>query len=80
MRWILMGFLVLFLCGCAARWEHSSKRRGEFFPDDRACQSLSGGASAGIEPGQERISYESCMWEKGWRKKQTFWFFNPASR
>lgn len=78
MRWLLLGVLAVFLCGCAARWEHSSKRRGEFYPDDMDCQVSSGGVSSGIEPGRERVSYESCMWEKGWRKKRSIWFFNPS--
>lgn len=79
MRWLLIGVAVVFLFGCAARWEHSSKRQAEFYPDDRDCQASTGSASSVIEPGQERISYESCMWEKGWRKKQSIWFFDPAS-
>jgi len=60
---------LLILCGCAFRWEHSSKRHSEFYRDDRECQALAGSASSAIEPGRERISYESCMWDKGWHKK-----------
>jgi hypothetical protein len=77
-RWFLIGCLSLALAGCASRWEHSTKLPSEFYADDRACQAETGGVSAGIEPGTERVSYESCMWEKGWHKKKTIWFFDPA--
>lgn len=70
---------LLLLAGCAARWEHDSKRRSEFYADDRECQVISGGASQVVEPGTERVSYESCMWERGWRKKKSIWFFDPAA-
>ena len=70
---------LLLLAGCAARWQHDSKRRSEFYADDRECQVISGGASRGVEPGGERVSYESCMWERGWRKKQSIWFFDPSA-
>ena len=69
---------ILLLAGCAARWEHDTKRRGEFAADDRECQVVTGGASQAVEPGSNRVSYESCMWERGWRKKQTIWFFDPT--
>lgn len=78
MRWVLVGLFVIFLCGCASRWEHSTKRTSEFYADDRSCQAETGGASKTIEPGSERVSYESCMWQRGWRKKQSVWFFDPA--
>lgn len=79
-RLFLIGLFVLFLTGCASRWEHSTKRSSEFYADDQNCQSSAGGASRGIEPGQERVSYESCMWERGWHMKQSIWFFDPVSR
>ncbi len=78
MRWVLIGFFALFLSGCASRWEHSTKRTSEFYADDRSCQAETGGASKVIESGGERMSYESCMWQEGWRKKQSIWFFDPA--
>jgi hypothetical protein len=28
--------------------------------------------------GRERVSYEGCMWERGWVKQSNFWFFDPA--
>lgn len=80
MRWILIGLCVVFLAGCASRWEHSTKLTSEFYADDRSCQAETGGASKGLEPGRERISYESCMWQQGWRKKQSIWFFDPVSQ
>ena len=80
MRWFLIGFLVFFLSGCVSRWEHSTKRTSEFYDDDRSCQAETGGASVIIEPGGERMSYESCMWEKGWRKKASVWFFDPGDQ
>ena len=80
MRSILIFMAVLLLAGCAARWEHPSKRPSEFYQDDRACQSLARGATEAIEPGSERPSYESCMWERGWRKKSSIWFFDSAGR
>lgn len=76
-RWVLVGVLVFLLCGCASRWEHSAKRPAEYYADDRACQVEAGGADQGLTPGSERTSYESCMWQKGWRKKQSVWFFDP---
>lgn len=78
MRWVLIGFALVALLGCASRWEHSTKRSGEFYADDRECQVESGGASKALEPGSDRMSYESCMWQKGWRKKQSIWFFDPS--
>lgn len=78
MRWFLLGLLLVLLCGCASRWEHSEKHQSEFYSDDSDCQVMAGGVSRGIEPGQERVSYESCMWERGWRKKKSVWFFDPA--
>ncbi len=77
-RWIVIGACVIMVSGCAYRWEHSTKRPGEFGADDRACQVLAGGASQGLDPGGDRVSYESCMWERGWRKKQSIWFFDPS--
>lgn len=79
-RWVLLGVCVIFLTGCASRWEHSTKRTSEFYADDQSCQAETGGASKGLEPGLERTSYESCMWQKGWRKKQSIWFFDPVSQ
>ena len=78
-RWALIGLFVLFLTGCASRYEHSTKRSSEFYADDRKCQSASGGAFRGLEPGQERMSYESCIWQEGWHKKKGFWFFEPSA-
>jgi hypothetical protein len=78
-HWLLILLCLLVMVGCASRWEHSSKRQSEYYADDRECQALSGGASQGLEPGIERTSYESCMWEKGWRKKQGIWFFDPPN-
>lgn len=80
MRWILMGLFLFFLTGCASSWEHSTKRPGELSADDSSCQAATGDVSRGIDPGQERMSYESCMWEKGWRKKQKIWFFDSVSQ
>ena len=80
MRWIMIGLMVLFVMGCASRWEHSTKRQAEFYTDDRDCQAETGGASQGIEKNHERVSYESCMWQKGWRKKQKIWFFDPSGK
>lgn len=80
MRWLMIGLLVLVVTGCASRWEHSTKRPTEFYADDRACQAETGGPSKGIERDQERVSYESCMWQKGWRKKQKIWFFDPSGQ
>lgn len=77
MKYLIVLLSVLFMVGCASRWEHASKQPSEYYGDDRECQSLTGGASRGIEPGSERMSYESCMWERGWRKKQSIWFFDP---
>ena len=73
-----MNKLTLLLAGCAANWEHDSKRRSDFYADDHECQLLAGGASQAVEPGGERVSYESCMWERGWHKKKSIWFFDPA--
>ncbi|MHB8709820.1 MAG: hypothetical protein ACYC9I_13165 [Desulfuromonadales bacterium] len=79
MKKLAVILAILLLSGCAARWEHDSKRRSDFYADDRECQVISGGASQGVEPGGERVSYESCMWERGWHKKQSIWFFDPAA-
>jgi hypothetical protein len=68
MKKLAMVLMLLLLVGCAVRWEHPTKSRSDFFADDRACQVVSGGASQVVEPGRERISYESCMWERGWHK------------
>ena len=78
MRWVLFGLFVVLLSGCASRWEHATKRTSEFYADDMNCQAATGGASKGLEPLQERVSYENCMWQKGWRKKKSNWFFDPA--
>ncbi|MDH3997775.1 MAG: hypothetical protein OET90_02945 [Desulfuromonadales bacterium] len=80
MRWIVLGIMLMLLCGCASRWEHASKRSSEFYSDDRDCQMISGGATQALEPTQERTSYESCMWERGWSKKNRIWFFDPPER
>ena len=80
MKFLIVGFVTLLMAGCAARWEHAEKRQSEFYVDDRECQVVAGGASQGVEPGTERTSYESCMWERGWRKKHTIWFFDPVER
>jgi hypothetical protein len=80
MRWIVIGLVVFFATGCASRWEHSTKLQSDFYADDRVCQADSGGASRGIERNQLRVSYESCMWQKGWRKKQKIWFFDPSDQ
>jgi hypothetical protein len=77
MRWFLLCLCVLLLAGCSSDWVHSSKTTADFYADDTECQAITGGASMGIEPGTERTSYESCMWDKGWRKKKTIWFFDP---
>ena len=77
-RLLLLCILSLFLVACASRWQHESKLPSEFYADDRECQAMTGEVSAGIEPGTERLSYESCMWDKGWRQKKTIWFFDPA--
>ena len=79
LRWLLLVLAVLFLFGCASRWEHASKMPSEFYADDRECQVVAGGAERGLEPGGERMSYETCMWQKGWRKKQSVWFFDPPA-
>lgn len=80
MRWIILGLMMVFVVGCASRWEHSTKRQAEFYADDRLCQAETGGASRGIEKNQERVSYETCMWQKGWHKKQKIWFFDPSGQ
>lgn len=80
MRYLAVGMVILLLVGCYARWEHAEKRRIDFEVDDRECQVLAGGASQGVEPGRERMSYESCMWERGWHKKQAIWFFDPVEK
>jgi len=80
MRCVLIGLFVLFLSGCASRWEHSTKRTSEFYTDDSSCQAETGGASKTIDAGGERMSYESCMWQQGWRKKQSVWFFDSAGQ
>jgi hypothetical protein len=66
------------LTGCLGQWEHPTKRRSEFHADDRECQVLAGGVTQVQDPGgRERVSYEGCMWERGWVKKSDFWFFDP---
>lgn len=78
LRCFLIVLLAVLVCGCASRWEHSTKRSSEFYADDRDCQVQTGSATQAIEPGQERMSYESCMWDKGWHKKRSVWFFDPT--
>lgn len=80
MKRLAMLLMLLFLAGCAGTWEHSTKRRSDFYADDRECQVISGGASQAVEPGSERKSYESCMWDRGWHKKNPIWFFDPAEK
>jgi hypothetical protein len=80
MRQLAIGLMFLLLAGCASRWEHAEKRRVDFYADDRDCQVVAGGASQGVEPGKARVSYESCMWDRGWRKKRTIWFFDPVEQ
>lgn len=80
LRSVVIGFCLLLVSGCASRWEHASKRPGEFYADDRDCQAETGAVSRGLEPGSERMSYESCMWQKGWHKKKSIWFFDPLSQ
>jgi hypothetical protein len=77
MRFLMLGLLIFFVSGCASRWEHSTKRPSEYYGDDRACEAETGGPTKAIDRSQERVSYESCMWQKGWRKKQKVWFFDP---
>ncbi|NJC87122.1 MAG: hypothetical protein FIB02_01080 [Desulfuromonas sp.] len=79
MKKLAMVLALLLLVGCAARWEHATKRRSDFYADDRECQVISGGASQVVEPGTERVSYEGCMWGRGWHKKQSIWFFDPVA-
>ena len=79
-RLLWFGLFVFLLSGCASRWEHSTKGPSEFYADDRDCQAQTGGPTKGIEPRQERVSFESCMWQKGWRNKQSIWFFNPTDK
>jgi hypothetical protein len=79
LRWFLVVLCALVVTGCASKWEHSSKASSEFYSDDRECQVAAGGADRGLTPGSERTSYESCMWQKGWRKKQSIWFFDPPA-
>jgi hypothetical protein len=69
---------LLLLAGCAARWEHDTKRRADFYADDQECQVVTGGASQAVDMSRERVSYESCMWGRGWHKKQSIWFFDPT--
>ena len=78
LRCFLIVLLAVLVCGCASRWEHSTKRSSEFYADDRDCQVQTGSATQAIEPGQDRMSYESCMWDKGWHKKRSVWFFDPT--
>jgi hypothetical protein len=80
MKKLALLLVVVMLSGCAARWEHDSKRRSDFYSDDRECQVLAGGAAQGIDTNRERVSYESCMWDRGWHKKRTLWFFEPTEK
>ena len=79
-RWFLVGLLFVSLAGCASRWQNDSKLPSEFYTDDRDCQAETGDVSVGLDPGSERVSYESCMWGKGWHKKTTIWFFDPKEQ
>ena len=80
MKYLAVGLTLLLLAGCASRWEHATKRRTDFYADDRECQVIAGGAAQAVEPGRERTSYESCMWDRGWHKKQAIWFFDPIEQ
>ncbi len=81
LRMLAVSVLVVCIAGCMPQWEHTSKRPSEFYPDDRECQMITGGAYQTTEPGRgEFQSYEDCMWERGWRKKNTIWFFDPKPR
>ena len=81
--WRYLGFFLILglFAGCSSRWEHMSKRSSEFPADDRECQLVAGSPSQTMEPGGgERQSYEHCMWERGWRKTNTIWFFDPRPK
>jgi hypothetical protein len=80
MKILAMFLALVMLSGCASRWEHATKRRSDFYSDDRECQVLAGGAAQGIDMNRERVSYESCMWDRGWHKKRTIWFFEPTEK
>ena len=80
MKILAILLALVMLSGCAARWEHATKRRSDFYSDDHECQVLAGGAAQGLDTGRERVSYESCMWERGWHKKRTIWFFDPTEQ
>ncbi|MBW2452109.1 MAG: hypothetical protein JRF07_07145 [Deltaproteobacteria bacterium] len=79
-RFIILLCVLLFLGGCANRWQHPTKRPSEFYADDRECQQIAGSATEAVDPRTERVSYESCMWDKGWTKKSKIWFFDPSDR
>lgn len=79
-RLLFCLLVVLLLAGCANRWEHGTKLQSEFYADDRECQQAAGGASVAVEPRTERVSYEGCMWDKGWTKKRSIWFFEPSEK
>jgi len=80
-RYIILLFGLSLLSACASHWEHPTKLPSEFRADDQACQLISGGASRSLEPGRgDRQGYENCMWDKGWRKTNTIWFFDPKPR
>jgi hypothetical protein len=79
-RLLFCFVLILFLAGCANRWDHPTKRQSEFYADDRECQQMAGSATEAVEPRTERVSYESCMWERGWKKKRSIWFFDPSEK
>lgn len=74
-----VGVLILMM-GCVNRWESPTKRPSEFYADDRECQQLAGSASEPVDPLRPRVSYESCMWDKGWTKKRKIWFFDPSGK
>ena len=81
LRWAVSICLLLLVTGCSSHWEHATKRPSEFRADDHECQLLTGGVNQPAEPGRgERLSYESCMWERGWRKTNVMWFFNPTPK
>ncbi len=80
-RYLAFLFLIAVLAGCSSHWEHMSKRPSEFAADDRECQLLSGSPALTQEPGRGQWqSYENCMWERGWRKTNTIWFFDPGPK
>jgi hypothetical protein len=81
LRYIFLLVVACLANGCATHWEHDTKLHSEFKIDDQECQLISGGAYQSVEPGRgERQSYENCMWERGWRKTNVIWFFDPKPK